>query len=106
MRISKQEVLDILEKYPSARNSDISLTTIIWQVYFPNKMFRDKYDNVCVRLKDLYDLPREDNIKRYRADIQNVDEKFPPTTLEIAKKRKMSEERWRRILGYEPPFVE
>lgn len=48
-----------------------------------------------VQLKDIFDLPREDNIKRIRAKIQNEEHRYLPTTPEIRKQRQISELDWR-----------
>ena len=48
-----------------------------------------------VELKNIMDLPREDNVKRIRAKFQNEEKKYLPTTLEVARQRKISEEEWR-----------
>ena len=90
-----------LEENPSyrgveARNSDIALTILIWQRWYN---VSDKSDGV-IHLHRLFDLPREDNIKRIRAIIQNVEHKFYPTKWEIAKKRNIERERWEQGLGY------
>ena len=89
------KVLFCLENYPQTRNCDISLTIKIWEVYH-----QDKINNGSVSLSDLYDLPREDNVKRYRAKIQNVEKLFLPTDPEVIKKRNIKEDEWREELGY------
>ena len=96
----KKEVEYCLEKYPQARNSDIYLTLAIWTVYYKDRLVYDENNKPMVRLEDLYDLPREDNVKRVRATIQNDDKKYPPTSLAVAKKRKWKEQEWRDALGY------
>lgn len=48
-----------------------------------------------VKLTDVLFLPREDNIKRIRAKIQNEEHRYLPTTPEIRAKRKISESEWR-----------
>lgn len=92
----KNRVYKILEKYPKARDSDIHLMLILWQVYFPSRVHRDGEDTPkYVYLRDIMDLPREDNIKRVRAIIQNVDGEFLPTSEAVAKQRKINAEVWR-----------
>lgn len=51
---------------------------------------------------DLYELPKEDNVKRIRATIQNQKNQFLPTDEVIRKKRQIKEEEWRKYLGYNP----
>jgi hypothetical protein len=59
----KEKVLYCLKTDEQARNSDIRLTQVIWWHYHRNKLFKDDNGNVCVKIRDLFDLPREDNIK-------------------------------------------
>lgn len=108
MRINKlkQEILFILSEYPESRNSDIRLTNLIWWKFYNSKVFQNETGDYCIRLKDLYSVPREDNVKRIRAKIQNEEQRFLPTEWKVAKQRKINEESWRRAMGYEPPFVE
>ncbi len=37
----KDQVEFVLEKYPKTRDSDVSLTTTIWQVYYQDKIFQN-----------------------------------------------------------------
>lgn len=85
-----------LEKYPETRNSDIKLTNSIWFEFHNNKIKRDADGDLVVKLKDLYDLPREDHIKRIRAKIQNSksNPRFLPTDIKILKGRKILEKYW------------
>ena len=48
-----------------------------------------------VELKNIMELPREDNVKRIRAKFQNEKKMYLPTSLEVARQRKISEEEWR-----------
>ena len=82
-----------------SRNDDLRLTQVVWW----------RYHRECVKLidgvhyvavRDLHNLPREDNIKRVRAKIQNVEHKYLPTKPEVAVKRGWNEDRWRHYLGY------
>lgn len=90
----------VLEADEQSRNSDIRLTQMVWYRYFPTMLFKDKDDKLCIQLAALHLLPREDNIKRIRAKIQNEDHKFLPTDQAVRVKRKISEEEWREYLGY------
>lgn len=88
--------LEIDEK---SRNSDIRLTQVLWWTYYRDEL--KEIDTVYyVKLGSLFDLPREDNIKRIRAKIQNEEKLFLPTDPAIAKKRGWQEDEWRRHLGY------
>ena len=87
----KKQVEMVLKSYPETRNSDIALTIRVW------KMFYDVRDQIF--LNQLYDLPNQDNVKRVRAKF-NSEGKYYPTSLEVAKKRKLNEVIWRREMGY------
>lgn len=94
----KQQVLRILDEFPQSRNSDQWLTIKLWCVFYPSRIVRLENEEPMIRLKDIMDLPREDNVKRVRAIIQNVENKFLPTSLAIVKQRKINEELWREYL--------
>lgn len=86
-----------LRNIPETRNSDVTLMIEIWKRYFPHKLFSP--ERLAVRLCDLYDLPREDNIKRVRAQF-NSEGKYYPTDWKVAKARGLKEDEWRVALGY------
>lgn len=93
-----KKVRAVLKEDEKSRNSDIRLTQMLWWKYYPHKL--KKIDGViCVALKDLFELPREDNIKRIRAKIQNEERRFLPTDPVIAKKRGWKKDEWREYLG-------
>lgn len=97
----KKKVEWCLENFPETRNSDIKLTNTIWYNYYKEKLFLDDAGNLCVKLLDIYELPREDNVKRIRAKF-NSKGKYLPTDNSVIKKRKLKEEDWRNMLGYNP----
>lgn len=101
----------ILSTNEDARNSDISLTIGIWKRFYSGKIRGwDAQDGFnlegSVDLKDLFDLPREDNIKRIRATFQNEKHLYIPTDQKIAEGRGINEEEWRKHLGYPPKQVD
>lgn len=96
----KDKVYKILEQYPNTRNSDITLTTRVWTTYYSHIVKKDENGDLIARLVDLHELPREDHIKRVRADIQNVEKKFLPTEFSIFLKRLKNSKVWRDELGY------
>lgn len=67
----KSKVYRILEDYPETRNSDITLTTKIWRMFYSHIVKVGEDGDYIAKLKDLHQLPREDHIKRVRAQIQN-----------------------------------
>jgi hypothetical protein len=87
-------MLDENAKYGSieCRNSDIALTILIWRRWY----------NVqdAVPVGRLFDLPREDNVKRIRAVFQNTEHKYLPTDPSILIKRGIEEAYWFDALGY------
>lgn len=107
--MSRQQTLDkqvraILQNHEPSRNSDITLMIQLWIRFYPSlvkKITTLGSTQLYVRLTDLRELPREDNIKRVRAKIQNVEKKYVPTNPEVAKKRGWEIEAWRNYLGYE-----
>ena len=95
----KAQVEEVLRNEPETRNSDIKLTIAIWRRFYPAKIKKGASGEEGVLLKDLFDLPREDNVKRVRAQF-NADGKFFPTDWEVAKARGIQQDQWRVALGY------
>lgn len=91
-------VLDENPKYRNVevRNSDIALTIVIWQRWYSV----GTNDDSIVHLYRLFDLPREDNVKRVRAVFQNTEHRFLPTNPDVLKKRGIEEQYWEEALGY------
>lgn len=91
----------VLRDLPASRDSDITLTIEIWRRFYPEKL-KGGLSGMpqYVYLEDLFEMPREDNIKRIRAKFQNERGLYPPTTWEIAEARGMKAEQWRAALGY------
>lgn len=104
----KGMVGSVLEDMPLTRNSDISLLIEVWKRFYPKFVLEEKHQDGAtytvghkyVRLTDLFNLPREDNVKRVRAYFQNVKKLYPPTEWAIAKKRGLVEDEWRVAMGY------
>lgn len=94
-------ILEILRDFPMARDSDQWLTLKLWAVYHPSKIILDtdkdspRFNKKYVYLDDIMHLPREDNVKRLRAKIQNEELLYLPTSWEVAKKRGIKEEQWK-----------
>lgn len=91
---TKNQVLHCLMKYREARDSDITLLHKVWETYYAKYLKMGKDGEVGVYLKDMFNLPTHDNIKRLRAIIQNVEGRYLPTSLEVAKQRKINEGVW------------
>lgn len=91
----KKKVISVLADNEKARNSDIALMIGIWEKYHFTRLKKREADGkVYVALSDLYDLPREDHIKRIRAKIQNEEKRFLPTSEKVAKQRKLNMGEW------------
>lgn len=83
-----------------SRNSDITLTIAVWLRFESDKIVKNiSTGRRYVALDDLFTLPREDNIKRVRAKIQNDEKKYVPTRLDVALKRKWLEGEWRKYVA-------
>lgn len=95
----ERQVRHILSTDEKSRNSDIRLTQMIWWHFYRSHM-KQIDGKVYVNVADLFTLPREDNIKRIRAKIQNELKEFLPTDASVAKKRGWQEDEWRSYLGY------
>jgi len=92
-------VEECLRNLPETRNSDIVLMLAIWRRYFPQRIRKGASGEEGVWLRDIIDLPREDNIKRVRAKF-NAEGKYYPTDWKVAKARGIKEDEWRQDLGY------
>lgn len=102
LKTLKAEVAQMLKIYPETRDSDISLMIMLWQNYHKSQLVSMNNGTIYVALKSLYDLPREDNIKRIRAKFQNELGLYLPTKLEVALRRGIEEAKWRSFMGYAP----
>lgn len=95
----KEMVEACLRNIPETRNSDVTLMIAVWKRYYPQRIVKDGDNEDYIWLSDLYDLPREDNIKRVRAQF-NSEGKYYPTDWKVAKARGLKEDEWRVALGY------
>ncbi len=95
------QVENVLKFHPHTRNSDIALTIEVWKAGYGHliTMAGVNGDAGFVALKALYELPREDNIKRIRAKF-NAQGLYWPTDLKIARARGIQEDKWRVFIGY------
>jgi hypothetical protein len=102
MKTLKKQVEYCLQKYEETRNSDIKLTNAVWIEFYPGYLSRNEKNEWMVKLTNLYELPHEDNVKRIRAHFQNDKKMYLPTKIKIVRKRKIKEEEWRSLMGYNP----
>jgi hypothetical protein len=91
----------ILQDYPQARDSDQWLTLKIWKTFYPQSLDMTNEVNPKVDFATIMKLPREDNVKRIRAKFQNVLFKYLPTSIEVVKRRRQNEEKWRELMSTE-----
>lgn len=107
----KSMVLQVLRDFPMSRDSDAWLTVKLWCVFYPSRIQKTEWtnpengktkDRKFIYLDDIIDLPKEDQVKRVRAIIQNEENKFLPTSLDVAKQRKINEDTWREYITSHP----
>jgi len=107
MRINelKRQIEQVLADVPESRNSDITLTIEIWKRFYPQRIRTNAQGREGIFLDDLYDLPREDHIKRIRATFQKdkTQPRYLPTEPAVAKQRRINEDVWKKHLNYMPP---
>tara|TARA_R100000750_G_scaffold35776_1_gene23027 strand:- start:2488 stop:2895 length:408 start_codon:yes stop_codon:yes gene_type:complete len=97
----KSDIELILKENPETRNSDITLTIEIWKRFYGSFIFTGTSGNKGIWLETLYSLPREDNIKRIRANFCNQGKEWAyPTDIKVALARGIKEQEWRQKLGY------
>lgn len=104
IKLRAKEVEYCLQHFPETRNSDITLLIKILQTYHAKYIFTNDQGKESVTLESLYDLPREDGVKRIRANF-NSKGKYLPTSEAVARGRMMNIEQWRAWLkeeGIEP----
>lgn len=101
MKNIKAKVEEALTKDEQSRNSDIRCTNYILINHFQGRLFKDKDGDWAIKLKELYNVPSIDDVKRIRA-LFNSKGKYLPTSKTVAKQRRINEEEWRRNLGYDP----
>jgi hypothetical protein len=77
----QERVAFILNRYPGARDSDITLQLRYWDVFEP-----ERTSGSSILKQDLYDLPRLTTLTRARAKIQNTYRLFQASA-EIQKQR-------------------
>lgn len=115
----KQQVEYILEMDPKSRNSDMRLFSKLLEELTPYRIINSKIIMEKLRAKHLFfdldveqnlrrvqllildslltepnlqEVPNFETIRRVRQKIQNEDERFLPTSEEVARKRRIREE--------------
>lgn len=98
----EKQIIHILAKDKESRNTDIRLMKALWYTFYRPFIHQDLKGRYFVYFDDYDKLPTHDNIKRIRAKIQNEKKLYLPTRWDVAKKRKLAENEWRKHLGYDP----
>jgi hypothetical protein len=96
----RKKILECLKSDKSTRDSDVRLTQVVWFRYYKEFLFVSPDERWSIRIGDLHKVPREDNIKRIRATIQNDEHLYLPESEEVRKQRRIKEDEWVAWLGY------
>ena len=104
-QILLKQIEYILGTQPETRNSDIKLTQKIWSFYYP-QFIMNHPNGEMIFIRDLFELPSQDDIKRIRAKIQNEDRRYLPTEINVLIKRAKNSKEWRSFLGYKPEWLD
>ena len=72
----KTKVEDILKRYSEARDNDVKLCNALWFEYYNQFIRKNEDGDLYIRLKDMYEVPLQDDIIRFRRVIQNEEKKF------------------------------
>lgn len=95
----KDQVEIILQDQPKTRDSDITLMIELWKKFYKAHIKVASNGEFGIYLSSLYTLPREDNIKRVRALIQNEEHRLLPTDSKVRKQRRIKDEEWRNWIN-------
>jgi hypothetical protein len=87
----------VLSHYPAARDSDVRLAHLVWQVFYP-----DYVDGEWVKLRDMYELPRQTTITRTRAIIQNDYGLFQASVEVAARRRALRDDAKAEVVADKP----
>lgn len=107
----KEQVKAVLRDSLESRNSDLTLTIEVWKRFYLNSTINSEGKGIM--FNELYNVPREDNIKRIRAKfseealkrIDNGNLKYDeiyylPTDEKVAEQRQINSAIWQKALGY------
>ena len=99
----KEKIIECLIKFPGTRNDDIQLTSMIVYKYHNSEM--KEIDGKIYTSIYIQRLIRQANVKRIRAFIQNVENRYLPTDLKVVKRRKINETTWRNYMMIDNPSL-
>lgn len=97
-----------LKNFPETRNSDVTLTQKVWKEFHKEELL-ELNGKTYVDLEKMYEIPREDNLKRIRAKFQSCKDKdgrekkpkYLPTNIEVAKKRGINMDIWHKMMAFD-----
>ena len=115
----QEKIEDILDQHPEARNSDRKLQALLWYKYYPHLLVKQhtsvdlfngttqylapvlvtEINGTPVVSDEFMELPLGETVKRHRAHIQNTLKMYLPTSLEVAKTRRIKEADVREYYG-------
>ncbi len=87
----------VLSHYPEARDSDLRLAHLLWEIFYP-----DYIEDGWVRLDDMRHLPRQVTIVRTRAVIQNGYGLFQASAEVAARRRALRDETTEQVRAEKP----
>ena len=94
MKRAYEMVDQVLEDFPIARNSDFALAWIVLRKHFPALNLPNLPDEILLKMAGTITT-----LRRQRQVIQNDNHRYPPTDLNIMKRRKQRAEHYRRWFG-------
>lgn len=92
LKTLKGQVEYCLKWNKKTRDDDMVLTIDVWREFYDVR-------GEVIAINNLLKLPRENNVGRIRRKFQERG-KYMPNSLEIVKKRKLNEDKWREFMGY------
>jgi hypothetical protein len=90
----RDQVEYVLQRSEKAKNSDVYLWILIVRQFYSGVVRPDQ----SIFLKDMFELPNQDNVKRLRARF-NAALLYLPTSEEVRRKRGINEAIWRTYLA-------
>lgn len=93
----RDQVEYVLRNSADSRNSDIALTIEVWKCFYKDFIFVSN-GIASIPVTALYELPREDNIKRIRAKFNEAG-LYWPSNEAVAEKRGINASIWRQYMA-------
>lgn len=90
----KAWVEEVLRSSDRVRNSDVLLVLAVWYKNCKSLLFKDSDGDWCIKLKNIFNLPRASHIERIRRKF-NENKLYLPTDPKVREARNISEQDWR-----------